>query len=69
MKRSLSTSETFYLHQGNQNQSLSKYQMQKCKKKYTLNVTHFKRISSRFCVCVVCVCVCVEGGVERVFNI
>lgn len=60
MKRSLSASETFYLHQGNQNQSLSKYQKQKCKKKCTLNVTHFKRISSRFCVCVVYVCV--EGG-------
>lgn len=29
----------------------------KMKKKYTLTVTHFKRISSRFCVCVVCVCV------------
>lgn len=41
MKRSLSASETFYLHQGNQNQSLSKYQKQKCKKKMYIECDTF----------------------------
>lgn len=41
----------------------------KMKKKYTLTVTHFKRISSRFCVCVVCVCGKREGGGVKEYSI
>lgn len=55
-------SEIIYLHQGNQNQSLSKYQKQKCKKKNIHWMWHILKGYLQDFVCVCVVCVCVEGG-------